>query len=298
MGEGLRTGEKSISRSKAELLFTMLLFGTIGTLSRFIDMPSGVICLGRAFFGVIIIIIVITLRKQSLDWEAIRRNAGWLLLSSVFMCLNWICQFEAFKHTTIAAGTLCYYMQPVFYILAGAIVLREKLSPRKMLCVIIAFCGMILVSGVLQTGLKLSELKGALYGVTGGFFYAMVVLINKYMKDISPLNTTIVQLALVSVIMLPYCYVTGLFAEATITARGMICLLILGFLHTGIGYIIYFDAVNRLPAQTVGILSYIDPVEAVLLSAFFLKEPVTVFTLAGAVMILGAAAYSELGENG
>ncbi len=214
------------------------------------------------------------------------------------MCLNWICQFEAFKHTTIAAGTLCYYMQPVFYILAGAIVLREKLSSRKMLCVIIAFCGMILVSGVLQTGLKLSELKGALYGVTGGFFYAMVVLINKYMKDISPLNTTIVQLALVSVIMLPYCYVTGLFAEATITARGMICLLILGFLHTGIGYIIYFDAVNRLPAQTVGILSYIDPVEAVLLSAFFLKEPVTVFTIAGAVMILGAAAYSELGENG
>ena len=207
MGEGLRTGEKSISRSKAELLFTMLLFGTIGTLSRFIDMPSGVICLGRAFFGVIIIIIVITLRKQSLDWEAIRRNAGWLLLSSVFMCLNWISQFEAFKHTTIAAGTLCYYMQPVFYILAGAIVLREKLSPRKMLCVIIAFCGMILVSGVLQTGLKLS-------------------------------------------------------------------------------------------AQTVGILSYIDPVEAVLLSAFFLKEPVTVFTIAGAVMILGAAAYSELGENG
>lgn len=286
--------EMSDGRAKFNLLFTMLLFGTIGTLSRFINMPSGVICLGRAFFGVIIIIAVITLRREKPDCEAIRRNAGWLILSSFLMCCNWICQFEAFKYTTIAAGTLCYYMQPVFYILAASIVLREKLSPRKIMCVIIAFCGMILVSGVLQTGLKLSELRGVLFGVTGGFFYAMVVLINKYMKDISPMNTTIVQLALVSVIMLPYCTATGLFSQVTVTHVGIVCLLILGFLHTGIGYIIYFDAVNRLPAQTVGILSYIDPVEAVLLSAFFLKEPVTVYTIAGAVMILGAAAYSEL----
>ena len=291
---GMRNIENSDSRAKLNLLFTIMLFGTIGTLSRFIDMPSSVICLGRAFFGVIIILVVITIRRERLDYEAIKRNLGWLTLSSFLMCANWICQFEAYKHTTIATGTLCYYMQPVFYILAGAIVLREKLSPRKIFCVIIAFCGMILVSGVLQTGLRLSELKGVIFGVSGGFFYAMVVLINKYMKDISPMNTVIMQLAMVSLIMLPYSALTGAFGEVSVTTAGLICLLILGFLHTGIGYIIYFDAVNRLPAQTVGIMSYIDPVEAVLLSAFFLKEPISVYTVIGAVMILGAAAYSEL----
>ena len=126
----------------------------------------------------------------------------------------------------------------------------------------------------------------------------MVVLINKYMKDISPVNTTIMQLALVSLIMLPYSAVTGAFSEVSITSAGIICLLILGVIHTGIGYIIYFDAVNKLPTQTVGILSYIDPVEAVLLSAFFLKEPVNVYTIIGAVMILGAAAVSELTGSG
>jgi RarD protein len=185
-------------------------------------------------------------------------------------------------------------MQPVFYILAGAVVLKEKLTPRKIICVAVAFCGMILVSGVLQTGLHLSELKGVIFGVCGGFFYAMVVLINKYMKDISPVNTTIMQLALVSLIMLPYSAATGAFSEVSITAAGIICLLTLGVLHTGIGYIIYFDAVNKLPTQTVGILSYIDPVEAVLLSAFFLREPVNIYTVMGAVLILGAAAVSEL----
>ncbi len=288
-------GKNGVS-SRLQLIFSMMLFGTIGTISRFINMPSSLICLGRAFFGVLIILAILAARREKPDTEAIRRNIGWLLLSSTFMCVNWICQFEAFKYTTIATSTLCYYMQPVFYILAAAVVLREKLSARKIICVIIAFCGMIFVSGVLQTGLHISELKGVLFAISGGFFYAMVVLINKYMKDISPVDTTIMQLALVSVIMLPYSALTGAFGQVSITTTGIICLLVLGFLHTGIGYIIYFDAVNKLPAQTVGILSYIDPVEAVMLSAFFLKEPVTVFTVIGAVMILGAAAYSELSE--
>ena len=275
----------------------MLLFGTIGTLSRVIDMPSSIICFGRALFGALVILILIPMRNGRFDTEAIRRNAGWLLLSSTFMCFNWICQFEAYKYTTIAAGTLCYYMQPVFYILAATIVLKEKLSPRKIVCVLIAFCGMIFVSGVLQTGFHISELKGIIFAVTGGFFYAMVVLINKYMKDISPVDTTVAQLMLVTIIMLPYSAVTGAFGEVKVTAAGIICLLILGILHTGIGYIIYFDAVNKLPAQTVGILSYIDPVEAVMLSAFLLKEPVTIYTLIGAVMILGATAVSEFKEK-
>ena len=286
-----------INRSRLQLIFSMLLFGTIGTLARFINMPSSIICLGRAFFGVITILILLSARREKPDSEAIRRNFWWLLLSSTLMCCNWICQFEAYKYTTIAAATLCYYMQPVFYILAGTIVLREKLTAKKAACVAVAFCGMILVSGVLQTGFHISELKGAVFGVTGGFFYAMVVLINKYMKDISPVNTTIMQLALVSVIMLPYSAVTGAFSEVNVTLTGIICLLILGVLHTGIGYIIYFDAVNKLPAQTVGILSYIDPVEAVMLSAFLLKEPVNIYTVAGAIMILGAAAVSELTGN-
>ena len=280
-------------KARLQLIFTMLLFGTIGTLTRFIDMPSSVIALGRAFFSVLTIILVLALRRQKPDWDDIKRNIGWLIMSSVFMCCNWVCQFEAFKYTTIAVSTLCYYMQPVFYILAAAIVIKEKLSPRKLVCVAIAFCGMIFVSGVLQTGLYLSELKGVLFGIAGGFFYAMVVLINKYMKDISPVNTTIMQMALVSIIMLPYSAATGGLAAARVTTVGIICLIVLGALHTGIGYIIYFDAVNKLPAQTVGILSYIDPVEAVLLSAFFLREPMTIWTVIGAVMILGAAAYSE-----
>jgi len=271
-----------------------MLFGTIGTLSRFIDMPSSIICLGRAFFAAVTILLFLAIRKERLDGEAIKRNISWLIISSFLMCANWICQFEAFKHTTIATATLCYYMQPIFFILASAVVLKEHLSAKKIACVLVAFCGMVLVSGVLQTGFHIAELKGVIFGICGGFFYAMVVLINKYMKDISPINITVMQMIFVTIIMIPYSASTGAFSAIHITTVGVVCLIILGVLHTGIGYVVYFDAVNKLSAQTVGILSYIDPVEAVLLSALFLREPINAYTIIGAVMILGAAAVSEL----
>ncbi len=280
--------------AKLELMGTMVLFGSIGTMSRFIDAPSAIIALARSALGVLSIIIFMMIRRRPLDLKAIKRNAPWLLLSSTLMGVNWVCQFEAFKHTTIATGTLCYYTQPIFYIIAGIVILKEAPSVRKIACIIVAFIGMIFVSGVIQVGFDISELKGALYGIAGGFFYAMVVLINKYMKDISPIDTTIAQLATVSVLMSVYSKLTGAYEEAKLDARGIACLLLLGLLYTGIAYMIYFDAVNKLSTQTAGIISYIDPVEAVLLSAFFLREPITIYTIIGSALILGATAVSEL----
>lgn len=283
--------------ARLSLVLTMMLFGTIGTISRFIDMPSSIICLGRAAVAVTVILLILSLQKERINTESIKRNIGWLILSSTLLCINWICQFEAFKYTTIATSTLCYYMQPIFYIIAGAIVLKERASAKKWICVLVAFLGMIFVSGVIQVGFDISELKGAIYGVVGGFFYAMVVLINKYMKDISPVNTTIIQMALVTIIMTPYALATGDFGRVSITTVGIICLIVLGAVHTGLAYIIYFDSVNKLSTQTVGILSYIDPVEAVLLSALFLREPITIWTIAGAILILGATAVSEFSKD-
>ena len=275
----------------------MMLFGTIGTISRFIDMPSSIICLGRAFVGALVLLQFIRFRSKSLDKEAIKRNIGWLILSSASMCVNWVCQFQAFKYTTVATGTLCYYMQPIFFIIMSAIVLKEEVPLKKWMCVLVAFIGMIMVSGILQVGFNLSELKGALYGIAGGFFYAVVVLINKYMKDISPLDTTVMQMSLVTVIMIPYTLATDAYSTINLTTAGIICLLILGIVHTGIAYVFYFDSVNKMSASAVGILSYIDPVEACLLSALFLRENLSVWVLVGAVLILGSTAYSELGDR-
>ena len=161
--------------ARLSLVLTMMLFGTIGTISRFINMPSSIICLGRAAVAVIVILLILSLRKEPIDTESIKRNIGWLILSSTLLCINWICQFEAFKYTTIATSTLCYYMQPIFYIIAGAIVLKERANAKKWICVLVAFLGMIFVSGVLQVGFDISGLKGAV----------LLVVTNTYDKEMN-----------------------------------------------------------------------------------------------------------------
>lgn len=285
------------SAARIELIITLVIFGTIGIMSRFINMPSSVICLSRALIGAIIIAIYLGFSNKRLDITAIKHNFPWLLLSSTMMCLNWVCQFEAFKYTTIATATLCYYMQPIFYMIAGVLVFKETLGRIRRLAILVAFTGMILVSGVIDVGFKFSELKGAIFGIVGGFFYAMVVLINKYIKDIGPVDTTITQLGLVTILMIPYTILSGGFTGLSPSTLGIVCLLILGLFHTGISYIVYFDAVNKLPAKTVGILSYIDPVVAVVLSALVLKENLTGLTALGAILIIGAAVVSEYSKE-
>ena len=71
-------------------------------------------------------------------------------------------------------------------------------------------------------------------------------------------------------------------------------ILLVGIVHTGLTYCLYFGSMGALPGQTVAILSYIDPVVAVLCSVLILREPMQVTETIGTVLVLGAAVISEL----
>ena len=73
----------------------------------------------------------------------------------------------------------------------------------------------------------------------------------------------------------------------------VIMVLIVGIIHTGIAYALYFGSMEKLKAQSVAVLSYLDPVFALILSAVILGERMTVFGIIGAVLIIGSAIISE-----
>lgn len=274
-----------------------MLFGTIGTFSRFIDLPSSFICMARSILAVLSMLVILFIKKQKLDIKGIQSNFWLIAATGVCMCFNWVFQFEAFKYTSIAISTLCYYMQPVFFVLAAAIIYKERLSVKKTACIAIAFVGMIFVSGVIKTGFNIAELKGVIFAVIAAMFYAAILLITKSFKNVSTLDSTFVQLSITAIVMLPYVLITEDVGSLHFTVKGLICILILGVVHTGIAYSVYFESVQKLEAQTVGIISYIDPVVAILLSTFLLGEPLSMMGLIGAALILGATAVSELTEN-
>lgn len=273
----------------------MFLFGTIGVFVRHIPLPSSLIALARGIIGMLFLLAVTLLRRSAIDWKAVRKNLLWLVLSGACLGFNWILLFESYQYTSVAVSTLCYYMAPILIILASPLVLRETLTAKKILCIVIALFGMVCISGVLQSGIpSAAELKGILLGLAAAVLYACVVLLNKQIHGLSAYDKTILQLGISSVTLLPYCALTVPFSSLSMTLPVFGLLLLVGIVHTGLTYFLYFGSIEHIGAQTVAIISYVDPVVAVLASVLILREPITLIEGLGALLILGAALCSEI----
>ena len=279
--------------AKIKLIVTMLLFGTIGVFVRNIALPSSVIAVVRGAIGSCFLLAVVFLRKSGLDLPAIKRNAGKLLLSGLCIGVNWILLFEAYRYTTVATATLCYYMQPVIVILGSALILGEKLSARKLICVFIAILGMVPVSGILESLPTADEVTGILLALGAAALYGINIITNKTMKNLPSFDMTIFCLMIAGLTLLPYTFVMEDWGAMVWDMQSLLLLVTVGILHTGVAYALYYSALKVLKAQTVAMYGYIDPIFAIVLSALLLGEPLTVSTAVGGAMILGATYFSE-----
>ncbi|MDO4483210.1 MAG: DMT family transporter [Clostridia bacterium] len=277
--------------ARLQLAASMAAFGTIGLFVRWIPLPSGMIAMLRGIFGALFLLGVMHLRRQRPDRGAIRRNLPVLAASGICIGFNWILLFEAYRHTTVATATLCYYMQPVMVLLLSPLVLKEKLTLRKAICVLVAVLGMIPVSGVMSAGMS-ANMTGIVLGLGAAVLYTCVVLLNKHLRQISAFDMTFVQLMAAGLVLVPYNLLQPPTAAA-MTVPAWVMLAVVCFVHTGLCYALYFGAMAKLPAQTTALMGYIDPVVAIVLSALLLHERLDLWTALGAVMILGAMLFSE-----
>lgn len=276
------------------LLTSVFIFGTIGILRRYIPLSSSLIALVRGGIGSVFLISLIYFSKKKLDMTAVSRNLLLLILSGAAIGFNWILLFEAYNYTSVATATLCYYLAPILVILASPFVLKESLTRRKLLCAAAALLGMVLVSGILEADFSgLAEMRGIVFGLGAAVLYASVILMNKKMAGISAYDKTILQLSMASIALLPYVLVTENWSAVTFSPLSVTLLLIAGIVHTGIAYWLYFGSMEHLHSHTVALLSYLDPILAIVLSMVFLREPMSPAAAVGAVMILGAAYISE-----
>ncbi len=289
---------KMEQRGKLKIVLSMAIFGTIGLLVRSISLPGSVVALVRAAVGALFLLSVVWLRGAHMDWLAIRKNLKYLVLSGSALGFNWILLFASYDYTTVAISTLCYYMAPIMIILAAPLVLRERLTLRKLLCVAAALLGMVCLSGVLQGSVpKAEELKGILLGLAAAVLYASIVIMNKQLRDIAAFDRTIFQLGLSAVLLLIYCLLSVDASALAFDTKTVILLVLGGIIHTGLAYYLYFGAMEQVSGQSAAMISYLDPAIAVLISVFVLGEPMTLFGVLGAVLILGAALLSEYSKT-
>lgn len=286
------------TNAKVSLILAMVIFGTIGIFRKYIPLPSGIVACVRGILGVAFLLVFIKIKKIKMDKEAIKKHLWILLVSGGFIGLNWVLLFESYRYTSVAVATLCYYMAPIFVMIVSPFLLKEKLTVKKVLCVIVALIGMVFVSGVLDGGISdVSEMKGILFGLGAAALYATVIMMNQKLREVPTYDKTIMQLGAAAVVLIPYILFVEDLSAVVLTPLIVFMLIIVGVVHTGIAYALYFGSMNGLKAQTVALFSYIDPIVAIILSAMFLKEPMTIYSAIGAVLVLGATMISELPEK-
>ncbi len=281
--------------ARLKLMAAMVIFGTIGLFVRYLSLPSSLIAMCRGIIGSTFLVVLLLLRRGKLDKAAIKKHLLWLLMTGGALGFNWILLFESYRYTSVAVSTLCYYLAPILVIAVSPLLLEEKLTLKKALCVVAALVGMVCLSGVLQTGLpRGGELKGILLGLAAAVLYASLVIANKKMTELAAMDKTILQLGLSALVLLPYVLLTTDFSGLTLTPKAGLLLVVVGIVHTGLAYALYFEALPHLPGQTAAILSYLDPVVAVLASVLLLREAMLPAEAVGALLILGAALLSEV----
>ena len=289
--------KKNDPKSLAMLIASVLIFGTIGLFRRWLPLPSAWIAFFRGAIGCAFLALLRLRGGRRGAAPLPRRTAALLALTGGLIGLNWILLFEAYNYTSVPIATLCYYMQPTLVVILASVFLRERLTAKKLVCALLALVGMALISGLPEAGPPSGrDLRGMLLGLGAACLYAAVVLINKRLSGVDASRKTILQLGAAALVLLPYLPFAGDAGLAGASVGTLGLLLLVGVVHTGVAYALYFAAMDGLRAQTVALFSYLDPVAALILSALFLGERLTLLGLAGAVLILGAAAACEMGE--
>lgn len=286
------------NKSKISLLTAMLIFSTIGIFRKYIPLSSGLIACFRGIVGALFLICLSFITRKKTDFNAVRKNGALLIVSGIFIGFNWILLFEAYNYTSVSVATLCYYMAPVFVILASPFLFGERLTKKKIICVIGALVGMVLVSGIFSIeNISFSEMKGVFLGLGAAVLYASVVLINKKIDGIEATDKTTVQLFCAGVVLIPYVLIFEGLPKENISGTVLILLILVGILHTGFAYALYFGSMKNIEAQTVALFSYADPVGAIILSALILREKMDILTITGTILVLGFTLLNELPDK-
>lgn len=279
-------------KSYIKLITAMFIWGSLAIFVKQVSFSSEQIVLCRVLLGFVFLMVVFLLSKKRFSKDALKKYGVRLLISGAVMGGNWVALFEAYKYVDVSIATLCYYFAPVIVCIGSAILFKEKLSTVKIISIAAAVAGMFIVNGAVMGGSN--PAKGVICGLISAMLYACVTLLNKSVNGLSGLEITLVQLVGAGGVMLPYVLITQGISKPQNGLTDIVCVCVLGIVHTGIALFFYFSSIQELPAQTVALCSYIDPVSALFFAALFLDDIPGAAKIIGAVLIIGGAALPQI----
>ncbi|MGG0582459.1 DMT family transporter [Priestia aryabhattai] len=278
---------------KIQFVLSMIIFGTMGLIVRYIDLSSSEIALLSSSIGCLFLMIVFLMRKRTISWKLVKVNVCILFFSGIALGGNWMFLYQAYDHTTLTNATLGYYFAPVFVMILSPFILKEQLPVKKIICIGIAIIGMLMIVGNGVSASGTEDLLGIVFGLLAAACYAALMLLNKFIRLMGRLEITIIQLGITALLLLPYVFLTEGFGVFEVSKSSVPFIIILEIVNTGVGFWLFFSGMEKLKGQSIAMLSYVDPFVAILISAVILREHMTIVQIIGGALLLGSTFISE-----
>lgn len=272
----------------------MAVFGTLGIFIKNIPLSSGEIALFRAVIAAISILLYKFVKNEKIPFDEIKKDLLLLFLSGTAMGFNWIFLFQSYRYTSVSIATLSYYFAPVIVMAVCPILFRENLNLKQIICFVMSTLGLVLVidPGKILPGSN--SFIGICFGLSAAVLYATVIILNKLIKNVTGIDRTLIQFFAAIIILFPYVGLTDGMHLSAAGTYGIINLLVVGIVHTGITYCLYFSSLKDLKGQEAAILSYTDPLVAIIVSVSFLGETISLTQILGGILILGFTLLNEI----
>lgn len=287
MNDKMRTG---MSVSFTKYLLSLFLFGSNGIVASRISLSSYEIVYLRTMIGSILLLVIYLAGKKKFTFWKYKKQSVYLTISSITMGASWLFLYEAYQQIGVGMASLAYYCGPIIVMALSPLVFKEKLTSVKIAGFLAVLVGIVLVNGyVFLVG---NSGWGLFCGGMSAVMYAIMLIANKKVKDITGFENSLFQLAgsFLTVAVFVGCKQGPI---VPMTASDWIPVLTLGLLNTGIGCYLYFSSIGNLPVQTVAVCGYLEPLSAVVFSVIFLHERMSGLQVIGAILIIGGAVFSE-----
>lgn len=271
-----------------ELSLATAFISTSGVLGKFIDMPPPLTVWWRAALAMLILFGYCKYKKISLKLNS-RKDASSFILSALFLAAHWITYFYALKLSNVALGILSLYTFPIITALLEPLFIKTKLNPIHILLGLLVLLGIYIL--VPELDYQNTYVKGILLGILSALFYALRTLILKrHVPNYDGTMLMFYQLVIVSIVLVPFLFYYG---SSNIQTQFPYVIL-LALLTTAIGHTLFLKSLKYFSVSTASIISSMQPIYAIILAFFFLKEIPTWNTFFGGLLILSTVIIESI----
>lgn len=273
-----------------KLTISMAIFGSIGFFTIHTGIPAIELVFVRCICATLFLGLmwVITGGHKTEVWK--KKEVLQTLLCGVFLVLNWVFLFKAFEEMSISIGISIYNLAPIFVLILGTLLLKERMTFQAILSTVICFIGSILIVGI-ENFQSIDQFmnSGFLWAILSAICYALTMFTSKTINGLSAYAMTFIQTTVGIVMLFPLCDFS---VFNGLTQANWLYILGTGLIHTGFVYYLFFDSIRNLPTFLVSVLTFVDPVVAILLDTIILDFKPSILQILGIVCIFGSILYT------